>query len=198
MREVTVSTLFEQFRRAFEHGEQPDAAAFVERAGDRGDELAELIGGYLLDTAPPEPSEAAVAQLAAWLQGEAPLVALRRSRGVERDAVVDALVVGLGIDRGERGRVADYVHELEAGLLDPRRVSRRVLAVLAETLAARPQDLLAWRARPTGPAPAAAFTRAPELADVDRAQLAELAAPPAAAPPEWDEVDRLFLAGPDA
>ena len=60
--------------------------------------------------------------VAGWLQGNPPLLELRRRRGLKRDLVVDGLVRLLGLDPGKRERVARYYDELETGLLDASRV----------------------------------------------------------------------------
>ena len=178
--------LFEEYAARFARGEHPDLREYLGRAGDGADELARLVDAFLIRAPAPEPDEDAVALMRAWAAGEPPLLALRVRRGLRREAVVDALVRALGLSPEKRAKVAGYYHELEAGLLDPARVSRHVFEALAETLRARAGDLQAWRARAPEPA-AGAFLRAPEPV------TAQLAAPAPAGPEEaWDEVDELF------
>jgi hypothetical protein len=120
----------------------------------------------------------------AWLAGESPLLRLRTARGVTPDAVVAALVRTLGLDKKKEGKVSRYYHELEAGLLEPERVDRRVWGVLAQTLSARVADLGEWRPRrPEFPTPAFARASQPMMAAMrvpERQEETE------------DEIDRLF------
>ncbi len=84
--------------------------------------------------------------------------------------------------------MADYYHQLEGGLLEPRGVDRRVWAALAETFKTRVDDLVVWRPRPAEAAPA--YLRASGV-------TAAMAPPPrpAATEGERDEIDDLFLFG---
>jgi hypothetical protein len=94
-------------------------------------------------------------------------------------------------------RAADYLARVERGELDPGRLSNRLLDALAAILGADRDQL--------GPGPPAfaagqAFFRAEEHADQWIAQdidaLSRAALAPA--PEPMDELDRLFLGGPDA
>ena len=180
-----VFRLFDEFAARFARGERPDVREYLARARGGADELARLVDRFLAAAPAPEPDDDAVAMLEAWIEGEPPLLELRRRRGLRRAAVVEALVERLGLDRAKREKVAGYYHQLETGLLDPGRVDRRVLAALAETLRARGEDLLAWPGRL--PAAEPAYRRVPEAAP------APPRSPPAARPEDWDEVDELFL-----
>jgi hypothetical protein len=95
-------------------------------------------------------------------------------------------VRSLGLD-DRKEKVGRYYRELEAGLLEPERVDRRVWVVLAEALGARVSDLFGWRARlPDLPAPAFPRSAGPVMAAMrilDRSDEVE------------DEVDRLFRSG---
>ena len=126
--------------------------------------------------------------VAGWLQGDPPLLELRRRRGLRRDVFVDALVRLLGLDPRKREKVARYYHELETGLLDASRVDRRVFAALAEALRARAEDLPPWSAPPRPPE--GVYLRAAEPAAAPSVRL------PPAAEAEWDEIDRLFCGEP--
>ena len=149
-----VRELFDEYATRYARGEQPEAAEYLERAGPAADELAGLIDGYLQRAPAPAAPDETVAMMRAWVAGEAPLVALRASRGLKRDQVVDALIERLGLDRGKRAKVEGYYHELENGLLDPAGVDRSVWSALAETLKTRVSDLVAWRPRPFAAEPA--------------------------------------------
>jgi hypothetical protein len=181
--------LFEEYAGRFAGGERPDLREYLARAGEGQDELARLVDSFLQWAEPPEPEEDAVAVAQAWIEGEAPLVALRTRRGLRRDAVVDFLVETFGLDPAKRAKVRRYYHELETGQLDRRRVSARLVDALGTLLDTRVGELLAWKPQPMAPEPAYYRASAPTMAA------------PAAAPPsreEPDEIDVLFTAGRDA
>ena len=183
-----VLALFDEYAARYARGERPDARDYLRRAGEGADELAGLLERYVTAAPPPEPSEDAVAALAAWLGGEPPLLELRRRRGLRREAVVTALVRLLGLDPAKREKIAGYYHQLETGQLEVERVDRRLFAALAETLKARVEDVLAWPA--PAPRAQAAYYRAP-------GEPAAAAPPPTTAEPqEWDEIDELFRGAP--
>src|SRR5919108_1326944 len=182
-----MDALFDDYVRRFTRGERPDLRDYLTRAGERADELGGLVDAFLLRVPPPEPDEAGRALAEAWVKGDAPLVELRARRGLRRDEVVDTLVKELDLDRAKRSKVKRYYHELESGLLEPRRVDARVWEVLAEALRARVSDLVSWRPRPLQLD--AAYYR------VDVAAGAPMSIPARAEPaerPEPDEIDRLF------
>jgi hypothetical protein len=111
--------LFDEFARRFARGEQPAVLDYLERAGDRADELAGMLDRRL-----------------GWGR-----------RGLTRDVVVERLLALLGL-RPERSlKVRRYYHELETGLLEPRGVDRRVWEALAQVLGASAADLAGWRPR---------------------------------------------------
>jgi hypothetical protein len=185
VRASAVDTLFDEYAVAYARGERPEAEEYLRRAGAQADELALLLDRFLAAAPVPAPTPDAVRMYEAWERGQTPLLALRTARGVTRDGVVDAIVTALSLDPAKRGKVKRYVHELEAGLLEPRRVDRSVLAAIAEAVHAKVEDLLAWRPRPL--AMEGVFLRADDPAD------AVMSAP--AEPEEEDEIDRLFHSG---
>ncbi len=186
-----VHTLFDEYAARRAHGELPDVDAYLERAGADAPELGRLIDAYLEATPAPEPSEDQVAAMAAWLEGEPALLALRTGRSTRRAEVVDRLLAILGLPAVARERLSENYHRLETGLLDASRIDRRLRDALGEVLGARLQDLPLW----PGATP-----------EVD-AVMPRLAAPAAAAPqadaafqlshpdPVEAEVDRLFGIG---
>jgi len=178
-----VIRLFDEYAARWARGERPDAREYVARAGEGEAELRELLDRFLTASLPAEPTEDEVAAMQAWAAGQPPLLELRVRRGLTRASVVAALVERLGLGEAATAKVAAYYHRLEMGLLDPRGVSARVFAVLAETLGARVDELAAWRTPPPAPA---LYLRASEP---DFSVVA-----PAAAGPEEprDEVDELF------
>jgi hypothetical protein len=184
-----VYTLFDDYAARFARGERPDTRAYLARAGAHADELAALIDRFLEAAPPPAADEDARALAAAWVEGEPPLLALRTQRAVKRDAVVDDLMGGLGLDPAKRKKVERYYHRLETGLLDPARVSGRVFAVLAETLRATVADLRGWRPRPV--AAEGVYLRAVEPAPMGAPSIF------VDEPNARDEIDVLFLEGGD-
>jgi hypothetical protein len=181
-----VVQLFEEYAGRYAAGERPDLRGYLERAGEGRDELAALVSWFLQWAEAPDPDEDAVAAAQAWIEGEAPLVALRVRRGVKREEVVETLMKRFRIGEALHEKLRRRYHELETGQLDLGRVDPALLDELAALLGARVRDLLTWNPRPLA-AEAAYFRVAEPLA----------APPPAAAAPappsEPDEVDRLFL-----
>ena len=178
--------LFEEYVGRFAAGERPDLREYLARAGDGRDELAGLVARFLQWAEAPEPDEDAVAVAQAWIEGEAPLVALRVRRGLRREEVVDGGDEALPAWAELREKVARRYHELETGQLDASRADPALLEELASVLRARVADLLAWKPRPL--ATEAAFYR--EAEPVAMPSTFAAAPPP---PSEPDEVDRLFL-----
>jgi hypothetical protein len=173
--------LFDEFASRHARGEAPDVRAYLDRAGDAREELADLVDRYLASAVPGEPDEALVRAFAAWAAGEPPLLALRVERGVRRDEIVDAILGRFRLAQGTRAKVGRYVHRLETGLLDPRPVDPGVFDAWAGVLGAGVRDLLAWR--PPAVERSAAYLRADEA-------VASLSVPAPAE--ERDEVDDLF------
>lgn len=180
--------LFEEYAARRARGEHPDAADFLARAGDGAAELATLIDRHLQAAPPPEaPPPEALAVVDALLEGEPALLGLRRGRGVRVDAVAARIVGALGLGARRAGRVKRLYQRLEAGLIDPRRVDRRVLRAVADALGVAEGDL-PLAGPPPASGPAIAFARsiaaAPPAADLPGAEPS---------PDDADaEVDRLF------
>jgi hypothetical protein len=184
-----VVTLFEEYAARVARGEEPDARDYLDRAGAGEPKLAALIEEYLLTLPVLEPSDEQVAALEAWLEGEGPLLGVRRHRGLKRADVVGRLVELLGIERRQAGKVGEYYHELESGLLDTARVDRKVFDALGQILAVPVEGVLGWTPRPR-PEAAGAYFRVP------RGEALEPGAPPQVShpsPSDRDEIDRLFL-----
>jgi hypothetical protein len=169
-------TLFEEYAARFARGEQPDLRDYLEQAGDRREELATLVDGWLARVEPPPPDEESVQRMRAWLAGQPPLLELRTRRGLRRSEVVDALIERFGLDRQKRAKVERYYHEVESGSLRP---SRRIAEALGELFGT---PVRAWKPRPL--AAEAAYFRAEE-------PIAATAAAPAR-PEPLDEIDELF------
>lgn len=198
-----VGPLFDDFAVRRARGEDPDVAEYMRRAGDDAPELAVLIEALIVHTAPPDASEPDVAAMAAWLEGEAPLLAVRVAAGRRRQEVVDRLAEALGTPARLRARLAELYHRLETGLIDRRRVDRRVLDALSRMLGTR-IDLLPGGPPPPGaplmarmpPPPAPAWAPPPPAASgVDlEGVLRDVVgrAPTGADDPEARELDRMF------
>jgi hypothetical protein len=178
-----VSELFDEYAAAYAHGDRPDVATYLDRAGAEREQLGRMIDGFLQATAPPPPTEAALAALRARLSAEPPLLALRKQQAVTRDAVVDALVREQGWAVEKREKVKAYYHQLESGLLDATHVAPAVLETIARFLRARVSDFEGFRAEPLNAG--LVFRRARDEASV-------AASAPLSEPAGQDEIDTAF------
>ena len=211
----TVDTLFASFRQRCAEGGQPSVREWLERAdrlgGDARPELARRIDTFLAAeplSAAVEPPADALAEVERIIAAAGfpapsarPLIDLRVACGLRRQDVVATLVEALSLKRDLAAKVAAYYHELEAGLLDPARVSRRVWEALAAVLGVDEAGLRLMLPSSLQSPPAfgaAAYLRAPDVRRLDDADLALLSAPAEAegGVSAADEVDRLFTGGP--
>jgi hypothetical protein len=183
-----VLQLFEEYVGRYAAGERPDVREYLTRAGQGGDELADLVSRFLQWADAPEPDDDAVALAQAWIDGEAPLVALRVRRGITRATVVDTIMRVFKLAPERRKKVERRYHELETGQLDARRADPALLRELATLLEARVADLASWKPRPLAAEGMYFRTDAPGKVVA--------AAPPARE--QVDEVDRLFLGADSA
>ena len=201
-----VELLFQEFAASWARGEHPDVRDYLERAGAERDGLATLLDGFLTAAPARPPSEETLAAFAGLAPGEhdtPPMLEMRVAMGLRRRDVVRQLRGALGLGKSDEPKVARYYHELETGLLDPRRVSPRVWHALATLLAPaiRPLMMSNYEAPPV--VVTAYFRRAdPELAsghdDVVRysetsPELGRSVESPESTQP--DEVDTLFTGG---
>ena len=189
-----------EFIDAWKAGERPDPDAYLHRVpAPQREELAAGIDRWLLLAPTPVFTPAARAAItaepalrAALQAARAPesLTALRARAGLSIGDLAARVAARFGL--AETERTAGYLERVERGDLDPGRLSWRLLDALA--------DLLGASVAPPPAAPAQAFFRADEEADewiaqdIDALSRAALAAAPA----PMDELDRLFLGGPDA
>ena len=184
-----VDALFDRWAAALARGEQPDPLALIREAGERAAELARMMDRYLRARPRPDPDPETVDLARAWIAGDAPLVQLRVRHGLRHDDVVDAVMTEFALAPGQRRAVKRYYHRLEAGQLDPSRLERPLLDLLARVLRASPASILAWRPRPLQVAPAYRITP-----DVVAGQPLEARASVAREPAEDDEqVRALFI-----
>lgn len=199
------------FIDAWNAGQRPRVREYLSRVddGEDRDELAEAISVWLA-TAPPaalsDDARAAVraepivqrvlGDEGAW----ASLLPQLRSRaGLSLRDVASRLAERFSV--GDEARAAAYLEQMERGELAPDRVSRRLLDALGGLLGvsgASLRDLGGGTLRPAaagGTLFRAGEDRAEWVAqDIDA--LSRAAMTPAPAP--MDELDRLFLGGPDA
>lgn len=206
------------FIDAWNAGRRPSVREYLRRVGDhQRDDLAEQIATWL-ELAPPPPydeeARAAIRSepaVRAVLSGEGAgawptlLPRLRRRAGLGLSELAGRLVAALRLGgAGEAGRVAAYLEEMERGELGSDRVSRRLLDALGPLLGVSGRSLADLGGRPGASVrPAAAGGMlfraggdADELVAGDIEVLSRAAMAPAPAP--MDELDRLFLGGPDA
>ena len=123
------------------------------------------------------------------------LPVLRERAGLGIRDVAARLAERFGL--ADRDRTVAYLEQLESGELDAGRLSHRLVDALSEMLGA---VRIALPPPPAPAAPSQAFFRADEEAedwivqDIDALSRAALASAPA----PMDELDRLFLGGPEA
>jgi hypothetical protein len=125
------------------------------------------------------------------------LVALRHARGIERDEVLDHLAAEFELGAAARPTLRRLYHQLESGMLLGSSVSHRLLASLARRFGARVEDFVA-AVQPTGPARGPAAPAMARGAGSQRGGEAPGGAARAAAVPDAERAERLFLGGPDA
>jgi hypothetical protein len=212
---MTADRILGEFIDAWNAGRRPDVGAYLSRAapGDR-DALARELTTWL-EVAPtpaydratlrqitqePALARALQAATAARLPVVEQLPALRKRAGL---AVADlGQRIADAFDLSDAARTTRYLERLEAGEIDPRGLSRRLLDALGGILRADLSlaGLSAGQALGTATAGGGALWRADD--DADRTLEADLELLTRAAlsrePPPLDEVDRLFLGGPDA
>lgn len=206
----SVERLVGEFVAEWQAGRRPDVEAYLERAAEaEREELAAQLMTWLeiapspqFDTATRAAIDAEPALVAARAAAAEQLeslavrvAALRERAGLAVRDVSARLGQLLGVT--QTSRTTTYLERLERDELDESRLSRRLLEALAATLGTHPDRLA-----PRGPAPIAAqaFFRADSAVDsimlADLSVLSNAALSPAPAEP-LDEIDRLFLGGPD-
>jgi hypothetical protein len=176
--------LFDEYAASFARGERPDLRRYLARAGEGREELARLVDGWLTRVEPPDPDEDAVALAQAWMNGEPPLLELRRRRGLKRDEVVDFLITTFRLDPKKREKVKRSYHEVETGQLVP--VEPKLIGALAELLGSWVGEALSWHPKPVSTQAAYYRTEAPA------APAAAMAKRTPPIPAEQDEIDLLF------
>lgn len=209
---TSIEKVLGEFVEAWNAGRRPDVDDYLARVHehDRDALAAELQ--LWLEVAPSPDYDAAtlaeiakdpalIAALAAGAEASAPwsvrVRRLRESSGLAIEQVAERIAAVVGAPQ-EATRAARYLDQLEHDELDERRVSERLISALAAVLGADRAELLPrWR-----PASAVQYYRL-EDQTLDEPRLrrqfdALSLAATSRATVKLDEIDRLFLGGPDA
>jgi transcriptional regulator with XRE-family HTH domain len=214
----TTEQVLSDFIDAWNAGRRPRLRDYLERvpAGTQRDDLADQISSWLEIAPTPDYDAATRAEIRAepvvqhifesvgddaglWPQ----LVPrLRARRGWTVAQLAERLVVHLHLARDAEARTAAYVEQLERGELEPSRLSRRLLEALGTLLGASPGTLADAGGLPTmlrTPTMGSALMRADERPEAQFLEDIELLSRAAMrpAPKPMDDVDRLFLGGPE-
>jgi transcriptional regulator with XRE-family HTH domain len=199
------------FIDAWNTGQRPDVDAFLARVDEpERSVLADEIATFVTWSPDPDYDDAALDAIAAepivqevvaslrqpsglW---PALLPRLRRRASLTTQQLAQRLTVALGLPTGSETKTERYLDHLEAGELDPTRLSRRLIDGLGGALGVSSGLLTDATARFSMPAPAPLF-RAEAVAAADTQDdldlLADALTTPATA--DWDEVDALFRGG---
>jgi transcriptional regulator with XRE-family HTH domain len=209
---TAIEQILGEFVDAWNAGRRPNVDAYLERAPEsERDELAARLATWLQIAPTPdydaatraaisdEPALRTAMEAAATLRSplSVRLPTLRERAGLAVTDVARRLVAVFDLD--DEQRAAGYLEKIERDELDPGRLSRRLLDGLAAILGADRDQL---GVGPPAFASGQAFFRAEEDADrwiaedIDALSRAALAPAPASRP--MDELDRLFVGGPDA
>jgi len=201
--------LLGEFIDAWTAGKRPDVADYLDKIDETDrDDLADQLGEWLAIAPTPDYDAATreqianepllLAALAAAAEQRKPLAermpTLRERAGLSIRELAEKLVATF--DLADEPRAAAYLTRLESGELDERRLSHRLLDALAGTLAVEPE----WLAPAAAPAGDVFFRSEVELGDAVAEQIDLMSRTAMASSPEGpplDELDRLFLGGPE-
>jgi hypothetical protein len=202
--------ILSEFIDAWNAGRRPDLDEHLARAAEPDrDQLLADITAFVAFAPTPEYDDAALAAIraepavaagaaAATARGglfPALLPRLRERAALSTAQLASGLVGALGLSPDREPKTRDYLEQLEAGELEPRGLSGRVLDAMARVLGVPRGDLESASAFGAA-APAALFRAEGPAAETIRADLDVLAdalAAPSGA--DWDEVDELFRGG---
>ena len=180
--------LLSEFIDAWNAGRRPRVRDYLARLpdGPERDALAEAITDWLSVAPAPAYPDATRREIRADIAHVLAPARLRERSGLSVRELAARVARAFAVTDVERTEA--YLVRLEAGELEPSRVSRRLLDALAGLLGATPVLR-----------PGAALFRAEDAdaslrSDIER--LSRAALTPAPAP--MDELDRLFTGGPDA
>jgi transcriptional regulator with XRE-family HTH domain len=199
-----------EFIDAWNAGRRPRVDDYLDRVapGER-DELGEQIETWVLTAPSPAYSEDALARIRAEpaLAGALEEIAaqpelwpevlprLRERAGLRLRDLATRVTAAFGLS-GQESRAESYLGRLERGELDATRVSRRLLEALGKALGA---NLVGASTLLEAGEPGLALFRAEEEAGASFEEELEILSRAALtpAPEPMDELDRLFLGGPD-
>ena len=202
--------ILSEFIDAWNAGRRPDVDDFVGRADepDRAP-LASDIVAFLTCAPTPEYDDATLdaigaepAVVAEAVATRAPgglwpslLPRLRRRAALTTAQLAAGLVGALGLSVDSEPKTGDYLERMEAGELEPRGVSRRLLDGLSRLLEVPRNELEGAGGFGAPPAPALFRAEGPSAAELrdDLDVLADALAAPGGG--DWDEVDELFRGG---
>ena len=210
-----IAVLLSDFIDAWNAGDRPRVADYLARAApDERAELAARLEDWLVVAPTPDygdraregiRTEPALRLALGEIATEAGLwpellPRLRERAGLALRDLAARVTASFGL-RGEEERAERYLERMEHGDLDAARVSRRLLDALGAVLGVPAETLArAGTLHPAAAAPGQAlFRAAPGSAASfkdDLEALSRAAMTPAPAP--MDELDRLFVGGPDA
>jgi hypothetical protein len=203
--------ILSDFIDAWNAGRRPDVDEHVARAAEPDRErLATDIVAFLAFAPTPDYDDAALAAIraepavaSAAAAAHAPgglwpalLPFLRRRAALSTGQLAAGLVGALGLPSDREPKTRGYLERLEAGELEPRGLSARVLDGLARLLGV-PRGELEGAGAFGGPPAAPALFRAEGAAAAALRDDLDVIADALAAPSdeEWDEVDELFRGG---
>jgi hypothetical protein len=126
---------------------------------------------------------------------------LRKSRGIERDTLLDALAAEYALGPAGRDALRRSYHALESGALPGPGIAHRLLRSLARQLGCDGEDFIAAARAVVRPRPA--LHQAPAMArgagELEQRRRRDPAAGrPGRRDPDVELVERLFTGGPDA
>lgn len=217
---ATPEQLLSDFIDDWNAGRRPNARAYMEKlpAGAARDELLEQIGEWLAIAPTPAFDEQTRAAIRAepvvqrvfaavgedaglWPQV---LPTLRERSRLSLAQLASRVTERFGLGASEAARAETYLERLERGELDASRISRRLVDAVADALGVTPGSLADAGSFGRSMRPAAAggalFRRTGDGDDWVAQDLELLSAAAAEPPPAQplDELDRLFLGGPEA
>jgi len=127
---------------------------------------------------------------------------LRKSRGIERDALLDALAAEYELGPAGRDALRRSYHALESGTLAGPSIAHRLLRSLARQLGCDGEDFIAAARAVVRPRPplhqAPAMARGAGELERRRRRDDPAAGRPGRRDPDVEFVERLFTGGPDA
>jgi len=202
--------ILSDFIDAWNAGRRPDVDEHLARAAEPDrDQLLADITSFVAFAPTPDYDDAALAAIraepvvasahaAATARGglwPALLPRLRERAALSTSQLAEQIVGALGLSSADEPKTRGYLDQLEAGELEPRGLSGRLLDTMARLLGV-PRAELEGAGAFGSPATAALFRAegpAAETARDDLDVLADALAAPSGA--HWDEVDELFRGG---